>query len=107
MQVVDPDTEEIRGPNEEGELRVKGLSIMNGYYNRDCSNRYDKDGWFRTGDVVRYDENCFFYVVDRVKEMLKYRGWHIPPAILELELSHHPAVKQSVVIGKYTINRLN
>lgn len=100
FQVVDPDTEEILGPNEEGELRVKSLSIMNGYYNRDSTNRYDSEGWFRTGDVVRYDDNCFFYVVDRVKEMLKYRGWHIPPAILELELSQHPAVRQSVVIGE-------
>lgn len=46
---------------------------MNGYYNRDSSNRYDKDGWFKTGDVVKYDEKCYFFVVDRVKEMLKYR----------------------------------
>ncbi|KAJ8982152.1 hypothetical protein NQ317_011298 [Molorchus minor] len=99
-KVVDPDTETVLGPNEPGELRVKSKTIMNGYYKRDCSNRYDKDGWFRTGDVVKYDENCYFYIVDRLKEMLKYRGWHIPPAILELELSNHPAIKQAVVIGK-------
>ncbi|KAJ8919701.1 hypothetical protein NQ315_006229 [Exocentrus adspersus] len=99
-KVVDPETEAVLGPNEPGELRVKSKTIMNGYYNRDFSNRYDKDKWFRTGDMVKYDENCYFYVVDRLKEMLKYRGWHIPPAILELELSHHPAVKQAVVIGK-------
>ncbi|KAJ8951633.1 hypothetical protein NQ318_012303 [Aromia moschata] len=99
-KVVDPDTEKVLGANESGELRVKSKTIMNGYYKRDCSNRYDKDGWFRTGDVVKYDENGYFYVVDRLKEMLKYRGWHIPPAILELELSHHPAVRQAVVIGK-------
>nr|CAH7743721.1 unnamed protein product [Callosobruchus chinensis] len=73
---------------------------MNGYYNRSCANRYDKDGWFRTGDVVRYDDNLYFYVVDRLKEMLKYRRLAYPPAILELELSHHPAVKQSAVIGR-------
>lgn len=100
FQVVDPETEAVLGPNEPGELRVKSKTIMNGYYNRDFSNRYDKEGWFRTGDIVKYDENGYFYVVDRLKEMLKYRGWHIPPAILELELSHHPAVKQAVVIGK-------
>lgn len=99
-KVVDPETEEILGPNQPGELRVKAKTVMNGYYNRDFSNRYDKDNWFRTGDVVMYDENCYFYVVDRLKEMLKYRGWHIPPAILELELSHLPAVRQSVVIGR-------
>ncbi|CAG9855969.1 unnamed protein product [Phyllotreta striolata] len=99
-KIVDPETEEILGPNCPGELRVKSKTVMNGYYNRDFSNRYDKDGWFRTGDVVQYDEDCYFYVVDRLKEMLKYRGWHIPPAILELELSHHPAVRQSVVVGR-------
>ncbi|CAG9816375.1 unnamed protein product [Phaedon cochleariae] len=99
-KVVDPETEEILGPNRPGELRVKSITIMNGYYNKDFSNRYDQDGWFRTGDVIKYDEDCYFYVVDRLKEMLKYRGWHIPPAILELELSHHPAVRQSVVIGQ-------
>ncbi|CAH1974632.1 unnamed protein product [Acanthoscelides obtectus] len=99
-KVVDPNTDEILGPNREGELRVKSKTVMNGYYNRSCANRYDKDGWFRTGDVVKYDDNFYFYVVDRLKEMLKYRGWHIAPAILELELSHHPAVKQSAVIGK-------
>ncbi|XP_018575536.1 4-coumarate--CoA ligase 1 [Anoplophora glabripennis] len=99
-KVVDPETETVLGPNEPGELRVKSKTVMNGYYNRDFSNRYDKDGWFRTGDIVKYDENGYFYVVDRLKEMLKYRGWHIPPAILELELSHHPAVKRVVVIGK-------
>ncbi|KAJ8939531.1 hypothetical protein NQ314_011098 [Rhamnusium bicolor] len=99
-KVVDPETGNILGANEAGELRVKSKTIMNGYYNRDYSNRYDEDGWFRTGDVVKYDENGYFYIVDRLKEMLKYRGWHIPPAILELELSHHPAVKQAVVIGK-------
>ncbi|XP_050517147.1 uncharacterized protein LOC126891863 [Diabrotica virgifera virgifera] len=99
-KVVDPETREILGANQPGELLIKAKTVMNCYYQRDCSNRYDKDGWFRTGDVVKYDEDCNFYVVDRVKEMLKYRGWHIPPAILELELSHHPAVRQSVVIGR-------
>nr|CAH7743720.1 unnamed protein product [Callosobruchus chinensis] len=77
-KVVDPETDQILGPNQEGELRVKSKTVMNGYYNRSCANRYDKDGWFRTGDVVRYDDNLYFYVVDRLKEMLKYRGWHIP-----------------------------
>ncbi|KAG5879177.1 hypothetical protein JTB14_037435 [Gonioctena quinquepunctata] len=99
-KVVHADTGEILGPNQPGELRIRGISVMNGYYNRDFSNRFDEEGWFRTGDVVTYDENCYFYVVDRLKEMLKYRGWHIPPAILELQLSHHPAVRQSVVIGQ-------
>nr|XP_023022313.1 4-coumarate--CoA ligase 1-like [Leptinotarsa decemlineata] len=99
-KVVDPDSGNIVGPNEPGELRIKSICVMNGYYKRDYSNRFDEEGWFRTGDVVYYDENCQFYVVDRLKEMLKYRGWHIPPAILELQLSHHPAVRQSVVIGQ-------
>lgn len=98
-QVVDLQTEEPLGFNKWGELLVKGDYLMNGYYNLDSSSAFDKEGWLRTGDVVYYDEDFCFYVVDRVKEMLKFRGWHVVPAILENILLTHPAVKAAVVIG--------
>lgn len=72
---------------------------MNGYYNMDSSNAWDSDGWIRTGDICYYDEDYCFYVVDRLKELIKYRGWHVSPALLEGILLQHPAVKMAVVIG--------
>lgn len=57
--------------------------VMNGYYGRDSSESFDADDWLRTGDLVYYDEERFFYVVDRIKEMLKYKSWHVAPAMVE------------------------
>ncbi|RZB38699.1 4-coumarate--CoA ligase 1-like, partial [Asbolus verrucosus] len=98
-KIVDNETEKILGPNQQGELRVKTRYVMNGYYNQDSSECFDSDGWLKTGDVVYYDEDLCFYVVDRIKEMLKYKSWHIPPAMLENVLNNHPAIKRAVVIG--------
>lgn len=72
---------------------------MTGYYNLDSSSAFDKEGWLRTGDVVYYDEDFCFYVVDRIKEMLKFRGWHVVPALLEDILRTHPAVESAAVVG--------
>ncbi|VEN42271.1 unnamed protein product [Callosobruchus maculatus] len=64
-KVVDPDTEELCGPNQSGELRVMSKLTMNGYYGMDSSDSYDADGWLKTGDKMYYDEDRCFYVVDR------------------------------------------
>nr|CAI5822310.1 unnamed protein product [Callosobruchus analis] len=72
---------------------------MNGYYKMDSSEAFDSEGYFRTGDVVYYDEDNCMFIEDRVKEMFKYRGWHVLPAILEEVLMGHPAVKEAAVIG--------
>ncbi|XP_060519652.1 uncharacterized protein LOC132697911 [Cylas formicarius] len=98
-KVTDLETEENCGPNQRGELRIKSDLLMNGYFNMDSSVTFDLEGWLRTGDVVYYDEEFCFYAVDRIKEMLKYRSWHVPPAVLEQVLLSHPAVQQAVVIG--------
>ncbi|XP_074034975.1 luciferin 4-monooxygenase [Leptinotarsa decemlineata] len=98
-KIVDTDTEIICGPNKPGELRVKSKFVMNGYFKKDSSESFDSDGWLRTGDVVYYDEDGCFFVVDRIKEMLKYKSWHIAPAVLEQILVNHPAVKEALVIG--------
>lgn len=71
--MVDPETEENLGFNEKGELRLKTECEMNGYYKMDSSDAWDADGWLKTGDIVYYDEDFCFYVVDRIKEMLKFR----------------------------------
>ena len=96
---MDTATGKTVGFKQRGELRIKSKFIMNGYYNRDSSDTFDLDGWLKTGDIVYYDEDFCFYVIDRIKEAFKYQGWFIAPALLENELLNHPAVKIAVVVG--------
>lgn len=98
-KVIDVESGEILGPNKPGELYIKTTYLMNGYYKMDSSSCFDDEGFLKTGDVVYYDEEFFFYHVDRVKEMLKYKSWHVPPAIIEKVLLKHEAVKFAIVIG--------
>lgn len=67
------------GPNQEGELCFKGPLVMKGYIG-DCeatANTIDKDNWLHTGDVGYYDEDFYFYIVDRIKELIKYKGFQV------------------------------
>ncbi|KAK4873535.1 hypothetical protein RN001_015564 [Aquatica leii] len=98
-KVVDVDTEEILGPNEPGELRVKTKFCMKGYYNMDSSCAFDSDGWLKTGDLVYYDEDKCFYVLDRLKDFFKFQSWHVPPAFVENILMQHPEIATALVIG--------
>ncbi|XP_012231363.1 luciferin 4-monooxygenase [Linepithema humile] len=95
------ETDETLGPNCEGELCFKGDLIMKGYCNDEKSTRatIDKNGWLHTGDVGYYDEEEHFYIVDRIKELIKYKGYQVPPAELEAILLSHPGVKDAAVIG--------
>lgn len=69
----------IKVPNKRGELLIKTKRIMKCYLNDEeaTKNAYDSDGFLRTGDVVYYDEDYCFYIVDRIKEMFKYKSWHV------------------------------
>ncbi|KAF2885985.1 hypothetical protein ILUMI_20187 [Ignelater luminosus] len=98
-KIVDPDTEKSLGPNQEGEIRIKSDFLMNGYYKMDSFDVWDSDGFFKTGDIAYYDEDYFFFIVDRIKELLKYQMWHISPVKLETILHAHPAVHACIVIG--------
>lgn len=60
---------------------------------------WDSDGFFKTGDITYYDEDYCFFIVNRMKELLKYRSWHVTPAKLETILFMHPAVHNCIVIG--------
>ncbi|XP_029178686.1 4-coumarate--CoA ligase 1 [Nylanderia fulva] len=95
------ETDKTLGPNCEGELCFKGDQIMKGYYNDEKSTRatIDKDGWLHTGDVGYYDEDGYFYIVDRIKELIKYKGFQVPPAELEAILLTYPGIKDAAVIG--------
>lgn len=74
---------------------------MKGYYNDQNSTMatIDKDGWLHSGDIGYYDEMGYFYIVDRLKELIKYKGYQVPPAELEAVLLTCPGIKDAVVIG--------
>ncbi|CAK9813608.1 Luciferin 4-monooxygenase [Anthophora quadrimaculata] len=89
------------GPNSIGELCFKGDLIMKGYCNNEeaTAATIDKDGWLHSGDVGYYDEQGYFYIVDRLKELIKYKGYQVPPAELEAILLTCPGVNDAAVIG--------
>jgi fatty-acyl-CoA synthase len=98
--VVDDDNRPL-GANQEGELVLKGPSRCSGYYgNPEASAEViDDEGWFHTGDMVRYDDEWYFYVVDRKKDMFISGGENIYPVEIENVLYRHPAVHMCAVIG--------
>ncbi|XP_076234912.1 luciferin 4-monooxygenase isoform X2 [Calliopsis andreniformis] len=89
------------GPNQLGELCFKGNLIMKGYCNDEKATAatIDQDGWLYSGDIGYYDEEGYFYIVDRLKELIKYKGFQVPPAELEALLLTYPGVKDAAVIG--------
>jgi fatty-acyl-CoA synthase len=100
VRVVDDDNN-VLGPNQEGELVLKGPSRCSGYYNDPVASAevIDEDGWFHTGDIVSYDDEWYFYVVDRKKDMFISGGENIYPVEIENVLYQHPAVHMCAVIG--------
>jgi long-chain acyl-CoA synthetase len=100
-KIVDPETSKDLPVGEIGELAVKGPQVMKGYWNRPEETREVlKDGWLLTGDLAKMDEDGYFYIVDRKKDMIKYKGHSVYPRELEDVLYEHPAVKLCAVIGK-------
>ncbi len=105
-KLIDPATgDEIgipdKGLSEAGELWFKGPNVMAGYLGNEkaTSETIDDDGWLRTGDMARVDSSGCVYIVDRLKELIKYKGYQVPPAELEAVLLTHPAIADAAVIG--------
>jgi acyl-CoA synthetase (AMP-forming)/AMP-acid ligase II len=100
-RIVDPATGEDLVAGEEGELRVRGPQVMKGYLDRPDATAatIDADGWLRTGDLCRADEDGYLYVVDRLKELIKYKAYQVAPAELEAVLLSHPKVADAAVVG--------
>ncbi len=99
-RVVDPETEAELGPNEPGELWVRSPSAMAGYLDdiEATDATIDHDGWVHTGDVVTVDEDGWYTVTDRIKELIKVKGFQVAPAELEEILLEHPAVADAAVV---------
>jgi fatty-acyl-CoA synthase len=103
-RVIEPATGKELGVGEVGEIVVNGPQVMVGYYNRDDENRssfIDIDGkkFFRTGDIGRYDEEGYYFMVDRVKRMINASGFKVWPTEVESYLYKHPAIQQACVVG--------
>ena len=101
-RIVDPGTGADLRPGEPGELLVRTAGAMRGYLGdpQATAATIDPGGWVHTGDIVRADADGWFYVTDRVKELIKYKGYQVAPAELEAILLTHPAVADAAVIRR-------
>ncbi|XP_014093250.1 luciferin 4-monooxygenase [Bactrocera oleae] len=100
-KVIDTETGKTLGPNQRGELCFKGDCIMKGYVGDTKSTQsMIQDGWLHTGDIGYFDDDFEFFIVDRIKELIKYKGFQVPPAEIEALLLTHRKIKDAAVIGK-------
>ncbi|KAK1394201.1 hypothetical protein POM88_013257 [Heracleum sosnowskyi] len=93
-KIVDPGTGVALGPGQQGELWLRGPSIMKGYVgdNAATAETLTSDGWLKTGDLCYFDSDGFLYIVDRLKELIKYKAYQVPPAELEHIIHSIPGV---------------
>jgi len=100
-RIVDPETGKDLGLGEDGEIWVRGPQVMPGYLNNEKATKdtIDDEGWLHTGDIGHVDADGHFTIVDRLKELIKFKGFQVPPAELEALLVTHPSVADAAVIG--------
>jgi long-chain acyl-CoA synthetase len=99
MKVVDDDGNDVPA-GEIGEIVIKGHNIMKGYWDRpDATEESIKDGWFHSGDMAKIDEDGYFFIVDRKKELIIRGGYNVYPREIEEVLYEHPAVQEAAVVG--------
>ncbi len=98
--IVNPDTLEELKQGEVGEILIKGPTVMKGYWKKPEATKKDiVNGWLRTGDLGRMDEDGYFYIEGRTKDMIKYKGYKIMPKEVEEKLMEHPAILEVGVVG--------
>lgn len=99
-KIVDPENGKALLVNQTGELWLRAPSVMKGYFSNPeaTSSTIDSEGWLRTGDLCYIDDDGFIFVVDRLKELIKYKGYQVPPAELEALLLTHPEISDAAVI---------
>jgi acyl-CoA synthetase (AMP-forming)/AMP-acid ligase II len=101
-RIVDVSSGEDLGPGENGEIWIRGPQVMHGYLNEPDATKacLDEEGWFHTGDIGYADEDGYFFIVDRLKELIKYKGMQVAPAELEALLLTHPKIADVAVVPK-------
>lgn len=99
-KIVDPSTGEALSPGQRGELWLRGPTIMKGYVGDDDATAatLDSEGWLKTGDLCYFDSEGFLFIVDRLKELIKYKAYQVPPAELEHLLQSNPDIADAAVI---------
>ncbi len=101
VRLIDADWKTITGADEIGEIAVRGHAVMKGYYNRpEETASVMRDGWLRTGDLARRDDDGFYYIVDRAKDMIIRGGFNVYPREVEEVLMTHDAVSLAAVVGQ-------
>ena len=99
-KIMDLETGNSVGPNQTGEVCFKGPQVMKGYLNNEkATSETIKDGWLHSGDIAFYDDMNRIYIVDRLKELIKVKGFPVPPAELEDLIRSHPLAADVAVIG--------
>jgi long-chain acyl-CoA synthetase len=99
MKVVDEDGNELP-QGEVGEIVIRGHNVMKGYWNKqDATDEVMRDGWFHTGDMAKVDEDGYFFIVDRKKDLIIRGGYNVYPREIEEVLYEHPAVREAAVVG--------
>ncbi|KAK3221422.1 hypothetical protein Dsin_008447 [Dipteronia sinensis] len=100
MKIVDPDSGASLPRNQSGEICIRGSQIMKGYLNDEeaTERTIDKDGWLHTGDIGFIDDDDELFIVDRLKELIKYKGFQVAPAELEAMLIAHPNISDAAVV---------
>ncbi|KAL5146160.1 4-coumarate--CoA ligase-like 9 [Glycine soja] len=99
-KIVDPVTGEALSPGQKGELWLRGPTIMKGYVGDEkaTAETLDSEGWLKTGDLCYFDSDGFLYIVDRLKELIKYKAYQVPPAELEHILHTNPEIADAAVV---------
>nr|AOX49215.1 4-coumarate:CoA ligase [Acacia koa] len=100
MKIVDPETSQSLPRGHPGEICIRGDQIMKGYLNdpEATKNTIDEEGWLHTGDIGYIDEDDELFIVDRLKELIKYKGFQVAPAELEALLLSHPHISDAAVV---------
>ncbi|VDP33241.1 unnamed protein product [Heligmosomoides polygyrus] len=100
VQIVDPETGLEQGRHKPGEVCIRGPTVMLGYHrNPQASEDTIKDGWLHTGDIGYVDDDGYLFIVDRLKELIKVKGFQVPPAELEGILLSHTEIHDAAVVG--------
>jgi long-chain acyl-CoA synthetase len=100
QRIVDVETGKVLGPNQEGELRIRGANVMRGYYNlpEESAKAFDEEGFLRSGDMARFDDDGYLYITGRIKEMIIVGGENVFPREIEEVINRHELICASGVV---------